>query len=74
MTADIGNAIEDAAEHLPDGWNLSVDVEHKAAVVLLWDDDGDQVDCTEYQSDFGLADEIRNAVALARARAGDVSG
>ena len=66
---NIGPAIEVAAERLPEGWNLSVDVERGSAVVLIWDQEGEPVDHDEYEDQDGdIAQEIRNAVAHAIAR------
>ena len=63
----VGIAINEAAEQLPEGWNLCIDVEKGSAVVLLRDAEGDSVDTDKFEDDADLAEEIRNAVAYAQA-------
>lgn len=64
----LGAAIERAAELLPDGWQVSIDVERGAGSVVLYGPDG-PVDSDSYQGD-DLADTIENAVASALAEEG----
>lgn len=59
----LGAAIERAAESLPDGWQLVIDVERGAGSVSLLGPDG-YTDLDDFAGD-DLADSIENAVAHA---------
>lgn len=59
----LGAAIERAAEVLPDGWYLTIDVERGVSSVALVGPDGES-DVDDFDGD-DLADTIENAVAHA---------
>lgn len=63
----IGRAIDIAAGSLPDGWNIRIDVERGAAVVLLSDPEGNE-EAMDVDADNRIAAEIVDAVRLARKR------
>lgn len=60
----LGRALEHAAEALPEGWTITVEVERGSGSVLLYNPQGDEVD-----EGFGGGDhfyeEIEEAVAYA---------
>lgn len=58
------NSLKEAAKILPEGWNISIDIERGSAVVSIWDNDGEPIDNSEYE-DIDLTQEIKNAVAYA---------
>lgn len=57
-------AIERAAEHLPQGWNIHISVENGAGWVLAERPDGTEVEMYADETDF--ADQVCAAVQLAR--------
>lgn len=65
----LGKAIERAAGELPDGYELTVEVEKGAGTVGLCDPDCNQI--TEFNGDT-LADQVENAIGYARARADEL--
>jgi len=60
----LGRAMEHAAETLPEGWTITVEVERGSGSVLLYTPEGDEVD-----EGFGGGDhfyeEIEEAIAYA---------
>jgi len=66
---DLNEAIEHAAEHLPEGWRISVEVERGAGWVALWDECGimDRArDELERDCETSLADTVEKAVKIAQ--------
>lgn len=61
----LGTAIEKAAGYLPEGWNLSVEIEKESGICLLVRPSGETVDPLEYLDDC-LPGCIENAIAYAR--------
>lgn len=62
-------AVEYAARHLPEGWEVSVRVEKDAGFVQLEDPLGERIETDS--ADTSLADEVAAAVRLAREMAGE---
>lgn len=59
----LGAAIENAAEKLPDGYTINIALERNGGVAELIDDDGEEV---EFPSNHeSLADSINDAVEFA---------
>lgn len=57
------DAVEYAAEFLPEGWEIEIKIERDSGVVNLYDEWGDDHD---YPSSFEcLADEVRDAAEYA---------
>ncbi len=69
----IGAAIEDAAERLPENFELRIGVERGAAWVNLFDPTGEEIDLEA--PDGGLPYEIEHAIDVARhwARQAEIS-
>jgi hypothetical protein len=63
---DLGRAIDSAADKLPDGYEIRVEVEKGAGTVALYDTDCDRVD--EWRGET-LAEQVENATDYAITRA-----
>lgn len=57
-------ALERAAEHLPQGWNIRISVENGAGWIRAERPDGTEVELYEDETDF--ADQVCAAVQIAR--------
>lgn len=63
---NLSEAVEFAAEHLPEGWRISVQVEYGAAWVVLRDDYGMSRDELADDCETTLAETVVKAVKIAR--------
>lgn len=68
----LGAAIENAAENLPEGWDITLAIEKGAGVATLRDPHGNDICGGEYDGD-DLAETIENAIAFARVKWKEVS-
>lgn len=62
-TVNLDQALEHAAEHLPQGWTIHVSVENGAGWVRAERPDGTMVEMHEDETDF--VEQVSNAVRLA---------
>ena len=61
---ELHDAVEYAAECLPDGWQITIEIERDSGSVYLFDEWGDVHDYP-YSSE-GLASDVRDAVEYAQ--------
>ena len=64
MTLD--QAVEYAAEHLPEGWKIEICVEKGAGWCDLYDPEGDFRSTPDYDSETKLGDQVREIVGIAK--------
>lgn len=61
-------AIQHAAENLPEGWSIQIEVEHWAGTVAMRNPDNDVLEVDDFgSSDDGWPEQIRSAVRFALA-------
>ena len=60
---ELGKAIENAAEKLPDGYTINIVLEHNSGNAVLYDEDGEECDFPSNHE--SLANVINDAVEFA---------